>query len=41
MQIGVIALGRMGSNIVRRRLRPGHACARNEFGGDVEPGKRT
>lgn len=27
MQLGVIGLGHMGSNIVRRRLRSGHECA--------------
>ena len=27
MQIGVIGLGRMGGNIVRRLTRAGHSCA--------------
>lgn len=26
MQLGMIGLGRMGGNIVRRLLRTGHAC---------------
>ncbi len=26
MQLGVIGLGRMGGNIVRRLMRAGHAC---------------
>jgi 6-phosphogluconate dehydrogenase len=26
MQLGMIGLGRMGANIVRRRLHGGHAC---------------
>ena len=26
MQIGMIGLGRMGANIVRRLMRAGHAC---------------
>ena len=26
MQIGVVGLGRMGANIVRRLMRDGHAC---------------
>jgi len=26
MQVGVVGLGRMGSNIVRRLLRSGHEC---------------
>jgi 6-phosphogluconate dehydrogenase len=27
MQLGMVGLGRMGANMVRRLLRGGHACA--------------
>ena len=37
MQIGVIGLGRMGGNIVRRLLRHGHSCA--VFDRQSEPGR--
>jgi 6-phosphogluconate dehydrogenase len=41
MQIGMIGLGRMGANMVRRLIRKGHSCvvfnrspqAVNEYGG--------
>ncbi len=36
MQIGVIGLGRMGGNIVRRLLRAGHACV--VYDADAAPG---
>ena len=41
MQIGVIGLGRTGSNFVRRFLCARHACMRNELSGHVEPAKRA
>ena len=37
MQLGMIGLGRMGANMVRRLLRNGHACVvydRSRRGGD-------
>ena len=37
MQIGVIGLGRMGANIVRRLLRQGHTCI--VYDRDPEPGR--
>ena len=37
MQIGVIGLGRMGANIVRRLLRHGHTCV--VYDRDPEPGR--
>ena len=36
MQIGVIGLGRMGGNIVRRLARAGHACV--VYDADPAPG---
>ncbi len=33
MQLGMVGLGRMGANIVRRLMRDGHTCA----GTDVSP----
>jgi 6-phosphogluconate dehydrogenase len=38
MQIGMIGLGRMGANIVRRLMRHGHACV--VFDRDPEPARR-
>jgi 6-phosphogluconate dehydrogenase len=38
MQIGMIGLGRMGANIVRRLMRHGHACA--VYDRDPEPGRQ-
>ena len=37
MQLGMIGLGRMGANIVRRLMRAGHACV--VYDRDPEPGK--
>src|SRR3954469_18708508 len=37
MQIGVMGLGRMGANIVRRLTRHGHACV--VYDRDPEPGR--
>ena len=37
MQLGVIGLGRMGANIVRRLTRAGHACV--VYDRDPAPGK--
>ena len=37
MQIGMVGLGRMGANIVRRLMRDGHACA--VFDRDPAPGQ--
>jgi 6-phosphogluconate dehydrogenase len=37
MQIGMVGLGRMGANIVRRLMRHGHACV--AFDRDPEPGR--
>jgi 6-phosphogluconate dehydrogenase len=37
MQLGVIGLGRMGGNIVRRLMRAGHACV--VYDRDAAPGK--
>jgi 6-phosphogluconate dehydrogenase len=38
MQIGVMGLGRMGANIVRRLMRAGHACV--VYDRDPEPGRK-
>jgi 6-phosphogluconate dehydrogenase len=38
MQIGVMGLGRMGANIVRRLMRAGHTCA--VYDRDPEPGHK-
>ena len=35
MQIGMIGLGRMGANMVRRLLRGGHACVVHDVSGDA------
>ena len=35
MQLGMVGLGRMGANIVRRLMRGGHECVVY----DVEPGR--
>lgn len=35
MQVGVVGLGRMGANIVRRLLRDGHRCAGTDVGADA------
>ncbi|MBX9933557.1 MAG: decarboxylating 6-phosphogluconate dehydrogenase [Methylobacterium sp.] len=38
MQLGMVGLGRMGANIVRRLLRSGHACV--VYDRDPEPGRQ-
>ncbi|MEY4226259.1 MAG: decarboxylating 6-phosphogluconate dehydrogenase [Actinomycetota bacterium] len=38
MQLGMIGLGRMGANIVRRLLRDGHACAVYDVSADAVQG---
>ena len=35
MQIGMIGLGRMGGNMVRRLMKGGHACVVYDRGADV------
>ncbi len=35
MQIGMIGLGRMGGNMVRRLMKDGHSCVVNDRGADV------
>jgi len=35
MQLGVIGLGRMGANIVRRLMRAGHECVVNDVNGSA------
>jgi 6-phosphogluconate dehydrogenase len=35
MQLGMVGLGRMGANIVRRLLRDGHACAGTDVGAET------
>ena len=37
MQLGMIGLGRMGANIVRRLMRSGHSCV--VYDRDPAPGK--
>lgn len=35
MQLGMVGLGRMGANIVRRLMRDGHSCAGTDVGADA------
>lgn len=35
MQLGMVGLGRMGANIVRRLMRDGHACAGTDVGAET------
>ena len=35
MQLGMVGLGRMGANIVRRLLRDGHRCAGTDVGAEA------
>ena len=38
MQLGMVGLGRMGANIVRRLMRDGHACV--VYDRNPEPGRQ-
>ena len=40
MQIGMIGLGRMGANMVRRLIRGGHACAVHDVSAIVGTARR-
>jgi 6-phosphogluconate dehydrogenase (decarboxylating) len=40
MQFGMIGLGRMGGNMVRRLMRDGHACVVQDVSPDVVAGRR-
>ncbi|TMA35264.1 MAG: 6-phosphogluconate dehydrogenase (decarboxylating), partial [Deltaproteobacteria bacterium] len=35
MQVGMIGLGRMGANMVRRWMRGGHQCVVHDVSGDA------
>ena len=35
MQLGMVGLGRMGANLVRRALRDGHRCAGTDVNADA------
>ena len=38
MQLGMIGLGRMGANMVRRLMRGGHECVVHDVSGDAVSG---
>ena len=40
MELGMVGLGRMGGNIVRRLLRDGHRCAGTDVSADASPRSR-
>ena len=38
MQLGMVGLGRMGSNLVRRLMRDGHHCVGTDVGAETVAG---
>ena len=41
MQLGMIGLGRMGANLVRRLMRDGHQCVAYDRNADAVKGLRS